>query len=150
MIGNRLKQARETRGIKTIKELSQKSGVSEGTISKIENNLQDAKTETINLLNEILKANLNWLLNGEGPMLIEEQPECKQIPEAQKQVINNAIEYVELMEKVSEGDIEAADQAKETFRKLKEALKNPEVIKQQPLEDELYKKFKEFMKREGL
>ena len=71
-IGERLKQARIARGIKTKKELAERTGLSEGSISKIENDQQDVKASTLNLLNEILDINLNWLITSKGKMFQQE------------------------------------------------------------------------------
>ena len=80
-LGTRLKEAREARGIGTIKELAEKTGVSEGTISRIESDQQDARAATLNLLNDILKINLNWLISGKEEMFITKIPHYESFKE---------------------------------------------------------------------
>jgi transcriptional regulator with XRE-family HTH domain len=61
ILGKRIKELREQKGLTTV-ELSQKSGVSQSTISQIENSKRGASTKTIQKLAKALEVPSSYLL----------------------------------------------------------------------------------------
>jgi len=69
-IGDRLKQARETLGLKQT-EIAKALGVQSNFLSNIERGAKKPTKELIELFSSRYKINANWLLTGEGDMVIE-------------------------------------------------------------------------------
>ena len=136
-LGSRLKRAREARDIKTKRELSELTGLSEASISKLEGNQQDAKASTLNLLNEILDINLNWLITGKGEMFKTTIPHYDSfkellmgeydLSESQSLILidivanNTKKDIIELWGKATQGDKSSISRLKDILRGLEMA-----------------------------
>jgi len=71
-IGERLKKARETLGLKQT-EIARTLGVQSNFLSNIERGAKKPTKELIELFSLRYKINANWLLTGEGDIVIESQ-----------------------------------------------------------------------------
>jgi len=72
-IGQRIKFFRNALGI-TIADLSRKAGLSIGMISETETGKNKPSPNLMLALLEFYHLNLNWLLTGEGEMLVSDSP----------------------------------------------------------------------------
>ncbi len=66
-IGKRIKDYRLKKNLK-VKELSEKIGISQGTLSDIENEKTKPSSDTLSLMIRHTDINPNWLLTGQGPL----------------------------------------------------------------------------------
>ncbi|MDA8325743.1 MAG: helix-turn-helix domain-containing protein [Nitrospiraceae bacterium] len=66
-IGKRIKGYRLKKGLK-VKEFSEKIGISQGTLSDIENEKTKPSADTLSLIIRHADINPNWLLTGAGPL----------------------------------------------------------------------------------
>ncbi len=62
-IGQRLKQKRIEKSL-TLLELSNLTGIPNGTLSKYENNVNNPSLENLYSLSQILEASINWIITG--------------------------------------------------------------------------------------
>lgn len=69
-LGFRLKLLRKNLALSQT-ELSEKMGVTQHSFSDYENSKRFPDTRFLFKLRSLFKVNLNWLVNGEGPMFIE-------------------------------------------------------------------------------
>ena len=67
--GSRLKLFRQSKNI-TLKELSKETGLSEGMISESENGKNKPSPNLMLALRKLYNMDINWLLTGEGEMLL--------------------------------------------------------------------------------
>jgi transcriptional regulator with XRE-family HTH domain len=79
-LARRLKSARLAANL-GVNELSQKAGVGNGVVSRIENGKNKGTPETIATLASTLDVSLDWLWRGkgDGPPLVEEEPAAEEI-----------------------------------------------------------------------
>ncbi|MDI3286105.1 helix-turn-helix domain-containing protein [Polyangium sp. 15x6] len=69
-LGDRVKQARQLRGIKST-ELDRLAGVSQGTTSRLESKQRGkfgGTATTVQRVAKALRVNMEWLMTGQGPM----------------------------------------------------------------------------------
>jgi len=78
-IGERLKKARQSLGLSQI-ELADVLGVQSNFISNIERGAKKPPKNLIELLSSRYKINANWILTGEGDMVIENKESTKTTP----------------------------------------------------------------------
>ncbi len=89
-IGKRIKGYRTSNGLK-VKEFSEKIGISQGTLSDIENGKTKPSADTLSLIIRHTDINPNWLLTGHGAFTREPlasyhgRPVLKPIPKAAQQ-----------------------------------------------------------------
>ena len=70
-IGHRLKVYRKIKGIRTITSFSETIGISQGSLSDIENEKTFPSADTLHKIVEKTDINAHWLLTGEGSPLRE-------------------------------------------------------------------------------
>ena len=70
-IGQRLKEYRKIKGIRTITSFSETIGISQGSLSDIENEKTFPSADTLQKIIQNTDINAHWLLTGEGPILRE-------------------------------------------------------------------------------
>src|SRR3990172_113679 len=64
----------------TQKDIAEVFGIKSINISDVENNKQRLTQDQLPLLQERYNLNINWLLTGRGPMLLDDAPMLVQIP----------------------------------------------------------------------
>ena len=74
-LANRLKNARISKGL-TILEVSNKTGISTGNLSELENGKHDPSAKALVLLSELYEVSVDWILKGEHVRL--ENTSCDQ------------------------------------------------------------------------
>jgi transcriptional regulator with XRE-family HTH domain len=70
-IGRRLKEYRKIKGIRTITSFSEIIGISQGSLSDIENEKTFPSADTLQKIIQNTDINAHWLLTGEGSLLRE-------------------------------------------------------------------------------
>lgn len=70
-IGYRLKEYRKIRGIRTITRFSEIIGISQGSLSDIENEKTFPSADTLQKIVEKTDINAHWLLTGKGSLVRE-------------------------------------------------------------------------------
>lgn len=68
-IGQRLKEYRKIKGIRTITRFSEIVGISQGSLSDIENEKTFPSADTMQKIARNTDVNLHWLLTGEGSII---------------------------------------------------------------------------------
>jgi transcriptional regulator with XRE-family HTH domain len=90
-IGEKLKSLRILKGISS-SELEKICGVSQATISKIENNIQSPSIETLNKICDALEIPVSFLFKDFSPDLINLIETAKQLSPNQQKKITEMIE----------------------------------------------------------
>ena len=73
-IGERIEKVRTHLGLNQVL-FAKRLGTSQGVISNYEKGARAPSIKFLKTLREVFQVNINWLLTGEGPMFLEEQPE---------------------------------------------------------------------------
>ncbi|MFC4102069.1 helix-turn-helix domain-containing protein [Paenibacillus xanthanilyticus] len=92
-IGNRIKAVRKAIGYNQV-EFANKIGVSQGTLSELEQDKYKPSTDTVIALNENFKTDLNWLLTGTSDVLANKM----------SLVENNDMKFIEHLRKLKRED----------------------------------------------
>lgn len=87
-IGQRLKEYRKTKRIRTITSFSETIGISQGSLSDIENEKTLPSADTLQKIIKITDINAHWLLTGEGSI----SREIKSKEEEAIQTLNSLIQ----------------------------------------------------------
>ncbi len=98
-IGTRLRKWRKSCGLKGY-ELAKNIGISQGSLSDIENNKSLPSTETLIKLYKVTDINIIWLLMEEGPMNREED---LSVGSTHKIIDKNLQELINLLVRVYNG-----------------------------------------------
>jgi transcriptional regulator with XRE-family HTH domain len=72
-VGDRVREAREKRGL-TQEKLAERTGLSKGFLSDVENGNSDISSENLLKVADALGANLDYLLRGEAPRSPSREP----------------------------------------------------------------------------
>ncbi len=98
-VGERIREAREKRGL-TQEKLAEKTGLSKGFLSDVENGNSDISSDNLLKLADVLGANLDYLLRGENtrspsrePVVIP--PELSRFAEQEKLTYMQTLELLE-------------------------------------------------------
>lgn len=70
IIGSRIKTIRKINGLNQI-EFASKIGVSQGTLSELEQDRYKPSTDTVIAISQCFNTDLNWLLNGTNELTKE-------------------------------------------------------------------------------
>jgi transcriptional regulator with XRE-family HTH domain len=102
MLGNRLKQARNSKGL-TQKQLAILIDVKHNSISDWENDLHQPNTDQIKKICEVLGVNPNWLYGEDEASIIRETPanyfyteDGEALPEEARKELDSFIEYLKM------------------------------------------------------
>ena len=95
-IGTRLREWRKSSGLKGY-ELAKNIGISQGSLSDIENNKSLPSAETLIKLYKVTEINIIWLLMEEGPMNREKD---LSVESTHNKVDNNLQELINLLVRV--------------------------------------------------
>lgn len=90
-IGDKLKSIRKLKGLSS-SELEQLSGVSQSSISKIENNLQSPSIENLNKICDALEIPISMLFKDLPPDMLNLIETAKHLSPIQRQKITELIE----------------------------------------------------------
>lgn len=122
-VGERLKNIRIEKNL-TITEVSQKTGISKGNLSSIENNKNKPSAQALVLLSELYGVTTDWILKGESQGLLNEPA----VPYYIKNE-NKLLDFFDLILKLWEESDEDMKgwiivQLKRAFPELADKLKN--------------------------
>ncbi len=125
MVGQRIREYRKKKGLKLI-ELAKLIGISHGSLSDIENEKTDPKTETLLKLVRHTDINLAWLFTGQGPMVWIDYP---------NEVAEKAAYYIPEIDDISARILlllkdMTEEERRETLRSLEEKKFIREIIEE--------------------
>jgi transcriptional regulator with XRE-family HTH domain len=128
-IGERLKQARILAHL-TIPEVSLKTGISKGNLSRLENDINKPSSEALISLSELYHLSVDWILKGEAPKspyFQESNEEVLKVPDRKLRILLQ--EIVQLWSE-SNADVRGwiIIQLKRAFPEVAEKLKNDDQI----------------------
>ncbi len=93
-VGKRLREFRSAKGMKAI-EFSKICGISQGSLSGLENGKSYPSAETLINLIVYTDINIEWLLTNEGPMMRKSQLGAKPATKRKFKILDEAEEWLE-------------------------------------------------------
>ena len=88
-IGTRLKEYRKIKGIRTITSFSEIIGISQGSLSDIENEKTLPSADTLQKIVQITDINAHWLLTGKGSISREMKGEEEETIQTLRSIIQS-------------------------------------------------------------
>lgn len=95
-IGNRIKNVRKVLALQQT-EFAKEIGISQSTISSYEKNLRNPPVSVLKQIADIYNINLDYLLNDEEPILLNEKVENLKLPSDKAKFLTSSAKYIILM-----------------------------------------------------
>ena len=131
MIGERIRTYRQSKGIK-VADFAKLIGVSQGSLSDIENQKTKPSAETISALVRHTDIDARWLMTGEGemrqlPIMVADKPEGWQVPIRLDADRRHAVLQNKLQRILDEGDKTKVDAVKGMLKAFDPGEKKQDV-----------------------